>query len=196
MKHVFADADRLIQAAFGRAMEKVNASREDAKRLRAEISEIDGRVAKLARLLTDDDLEDAAKKALGRQLADLERRRDDLHGSIARLADEANDNTEKVMSAVRQAVEEAKRNLTVVAPPERINELLADLVGPMTHHHDGTITPRALPEATDNVEGAPYATRRVLREAFWRLWPRAAFALARKPFCSPAERPGFAAAFP
>jgi hypothetical protein len=74
------------------------------------------------------------------------------------LADSANDNTERLARAVRQAFEEARASFGNVAAPEQLNEFVRQHVGEMVVEADGAIHQKG------TAPGAPGARQRKLPE--------------------------------
>lgn len=153
LKSVLDDADELMQDAFKVARAKTNSGREDSRRIKAEIAQIDAQSAKLIKAIGDEAFSELAKAALSRQLTELETRREALRHSQEGLGDEANDNSEKLMKAIKAAIIEAKAGVTNVSKPEAINAMLLDLVGPMIAHRDGKVTQKQLPASVGHEYG-------------------------------------------
>jgi len=81
------------------------------------LAEADKKIGSLTRLLCDPDIDAAAKKAISRQLGEQEAERERLQKATSELAEEANDGTERLAAAVRQALDEAKESLASAARP-------------------------------------------------------------------------------
>jgi len=70
----------------------------------------------------DPDIDAAAKRTISREIGDGEARRASIQRALTRLANESNDNGEKLAKAVRQAVEQAKAGLANIVTPGQIND--------------------------------------------------------------------------
>ena len=180
---ILTGGESLIEDAIKIARDRTATSRQDAERIRAEITTIDKDAAKLVKRMMDDELGAAAKKLINRESTKLEARRQELQGILESLTDSANDNTEQLAAAVQQALDEAKQTLTSVASPRQLNDLLRMLVGEFVVHGDGSVTPREDMQSTGNAGGAPFTTRHLsafgnisgaVRTAFWSTFPNAA----------------------
>ena len=141
---VFADADSIIAEALAEAERMVGSSREESARVRSQLAENDREIAALTRLLIDPDFDATAKKALARQMSELESRRDDLTGAIAAMLDEANGTTEGLASAVRQAFAEAREAFDAIATPIEMHEFADQVIGPLTLRRDGSLVPGSI----------------------------------------------------
>lgn len=148
LKSVIDNADSLMADAFKLAQQKVKSNRTDSQRIKAELATIDTKSKRLVKNLADEDFAPPAKAAISRELTELETRREELNKSLAVLAEDSNNNTEKLMAAIKAAVARAKEGITNVASPESINALLRELVGIMVVGEDGQITPKELPAGT------------------------------------------------
>jgi len=75
---VFDDADALIEEAVEEARKMLGKTRDDAQQIRVQLAELDRKVTAMTRLLIDLDIETLAKKAVSRQLGELEAERERL----------------------------------------------------------------------------------------------------------------------
>ncbi|GMV98284.1 MAG: hypothetical protein AMXMBFR83_26360 [Phycisphaerae bacterium] len=136
---VFDDADSIIRAAVEEARQLTSANRSEMQRLRSQIADLDRRIGAMTRLLVDPDIEPSAKKAVSRQMGELETERERLQKVVAELAQQANDNTARLAAAVRAALDEARASLAAAATPEELRDFVEKYVGPMVLKADGTI---------------------------------------------------------
>ena len=143
-EEVFDDADGIIAEALAEAERMVGSSREESARVKAQLADIDRQIGALTRLLIDPELDGAAKKALGRQMGELETQREGLHGAVAEMLDEAHGTTEGLAHQVRQAFAEARGAFDAIATPLEIHEFVEQVVGPLTLRHDGTVVPGSI----------------------------------------------------
>ncbi len=107
----FEDTESLVEDAVEEAQKNLDFNRGQVTRIRAEIKELDATIGRLTRLLTDPDIDLIAKKAISRQLGEMETKREALQQALARTAESANDDMDEFIHAVRQAVLEAKESL-------------------------------------------------------------------------------------
>ena len=63
----------------------------------------------------------------------------------AELADDANDNTDRLADAVRQAVAEMRQSLARVTSDSELNQFVRDFVGEIVVEGDGSIRPKEAP---------------------------------------------------
>ncbi|MEW6252872.1 MAG: hypothetical protein AB1716_19720, partial [Planctomycetota bacterium] len=80
-----------------------------------------------------------AKRAVSRQVGELEAERERLQQTVAELASDANDNTGRLAGAVRQAWAEAQESLATVATPTEMRDFIEQYVGPMVLKPSGDI---------------------------------------------------------
>jgi len=104
--------------------------------------ELDRKIGSMTRLLVDPDIDATAKRAVSRQVGELEAQRERLQDAVAQLANEANDNTARLAGAVRQALAEAQESLAAVATPAEMRDFIEQYVGPMVLKPDGEIERR------------------------------------------------------
>lgn len=98
-------------------------------------------IVSLTRLLLEPDMEPAVRKAIIRQLSDVEARRDRLHNASAALLDRADEAVGRIRDAVRRAFREAKESVENVATPLELHEFVEEFAGPITLQRDGTVVP-------------------------------------------------------
>ena len=139
---VFADADSVIEDAIEEARKLMQTNRGELQRVRGKIGELDKKIASMTRLLVDPDIDATAKRAVSRQVGELETQRERLQQAVAELADDANDNTARLASAVRQALAEAEESLATVATPTEMRDFIEQYVGPMVLKPNGDIERR------------------------------------------------------
>jgi hypothetical protein len=113
-------------------------NRGAVRRIGGQLTEIERKVASLTTLLCDPDIDAAAKKAISRQLGEQEAERERLQKATSGLAEEANNGTERLADAVRQALDEAKESLASAATTAELREFVDRWVGPMVLRPDGT----------------------------------------------------------
>jgi len=89
----------------------------------------------------DRDMEEAAKKAVIRQMGELETRREQLHGAIAEMLGAAEGVVDDLAGAVREAFEEARETFTSISSPLGMHEFVEQVVGPMTLLRNGNVVP-------------------------------------------------------
>ena len=131
-----------------RALELTRSNREDARRVRSQVREIDTETANRVRLIGDPAIEEMAKKAISRQMSTLEQDRQRLEAELDRLADDANDNTEEIAEEVRTVMAELKQGLASPDPKE-LREIISEYVGPIRLLADGKVAQKETPEAID-----------------------------------------------
>lgn len=198
-REVFADADSLIEDAIEEARKLTQASRGELQRVRAKIGQIDKKIGSMTRLLVDPDIDATAKRAVSRQVGELEAERERLQQAVAELASDANDNLGRLAGAVRQALAEAQESLAAVATPTEMRDFIEQYVGPMVLKPSGDIARKEAPPMAENdtapaeagavkrsIAGARYARPRnrpesertlileSLRAVFWLRFSQAA----------------------
>jgi DNA invertase Pin-like site-specific DNA recombinase len=149
---VFADADSLIEDMIEEAGKLLNSNREDLQRTKGRIGELDKKIGSLTRLLVDPDIDTTAKKAVSRQMGEMEAERERLQQRVADLADDADDNTARLAGAVRQALTEAQESLATASTPTELRDFVETYVGPMVLKPDGEIERKTEP-ASDSEAG-------------------------------------------
>ncbi len=139
---VFADADSIIEDAIEEARKLMQSNRGELQRVRARIADLDKKIASMTRLLVDPDIDATAKRAVSRQMGEMETERERLQGAVAELATDANENTARLASAVRQALAEAEESLETVATPTEMRDFIEQYVGPMELTETGEVVRR------------------------------------------------------
>jgi len=107
----------------------------------------------------------AATRAILKQIGVRDGELQEINGKIAETAIDANDNTDKLQRAVRQAFEEARESLTNVATIEQLHEFFTQHVGPMTLTAEGTIEQRVSIPSTAPPRSVHHGNP--IRDAFW-----------------------------
>jgi chromosome segregation ATPase len=167
VRHVIRDTEAIVDEAVAEARKLVGANRDELRRVRDQIAAIDTELNRLAQRLTDPDLsEPATKRLLSKQVTEKSAERDRLEGRRAELANDANDNTDRLADAVRQAVAEMKQSLARVASDSELNQFVRDFVGEIVVESDGSIRPKEAPVPGDQMAEAICA-RGILAAAFW-----------------------------
>ena len=141
-KALFDDADAIVAEATKRAEVQVASNRADAARIREQLRALDKTCDAQIRLLEDPDIEELAKRAISRKLAETEARRTELQASLDRLAEAANMNTELLARNVRRVLAVAKESFANISTPAQFNEFVQAHVGQMTVGEDGALSPR------------------------------------------------------
>lgn len=138
-KHVFDDAESIIAEATAEAQELMRSNRQESVRIKGQLAEIDKEIAGLTRLLVDPDMDALAKKAIMRQVGELETRRESLHAAMAEMADDAGETTERLAAEVRRAFDEARDSFNGILTPLQMHEFAEEVIGPMTLLRDGRV---------------------------------------------------------
>ena len=117
------------------------------------------------------DIDATAKKSLSRQLGGREAKRERFQRGISELTEQANDNTERLAGAVRQALIEARESLDAIVTGSELREIVEQFIGSMVLQSDGSITRKqsAAEDAVDvkgSLAGAPLYPFHI-RRAFW-----------------------------
>ena len=141
---------RVAVHARGEALE---ANRSETTRLKGEIADADKFIGNLTRLLADPDIEAGAKKAIARQLAEHEGKREELRQALEAVAVQAALDKDDLMADCRQAFLEAKANFSGLMTPAQVNRFIAEVVGPMTVLPDGRVVQKET-AAIDEVAAA------------------------------------------
>jgi len=167
VRRVIRDGEAIVEEAVAEARKLVGANRGELRRIRDQIAAIDADLSRLAQRLTDPDLsEPATKRLLSKQVAEKSEERERLEARQAELADDANDNADRLADAVRQAVAEMKQSLARVASDSELNQFVRDFVGEIVVEADGSIRPKEVPVPGDQIAEA-ICTRGILAAAFW-----------------------------
>ena len=141
---VFDDADAIIEEAVEEARKILGKTREDAQQIRAQLAELDRKASAMMRLLIDPDIETLAKKAVFRQLGELEMERERLQKILVQTSERAGDDAEHLADAIRQAMKEARECLGSVATSSELREFVDRWVGPVVLQADGGVVQRTL----------------------------------------------------
>ncbi len=165
-KFVFDDTETLIAEAVKEAQKQLDFNRGQVSRIQAEVKELDQTIARLTRLLTDDDVDVVAKRAISRQLGDAETKREALQKAMVRGAESANDDMDEFIHAVRQAIGEARDCLTDAMTSARLNRFVEDWIGPIRVDADGSLHPLSLETTTASDESEAVVTGNIAGVGF------------------------------
>ncbi len=157
MSAVFDDMDGVLDEVAAMAGEALEANRSETARLKGEITETDRFIGNLTRLLADPDIEAGAKKAIARQLAEHEGKREELRQALEAVAVQAALDMDDLMADCRQAFLEAKANFAGLMTPAQVNRFIAEVVGPMTVLPDGRVVQKENAATTEEVVAAGIA---------------------------------------
>ena len=138
---VFEDAESIIADAVKEAVKLVESNQDRAKVVRDELAQVDRKIGSLCGLLTDAAIDDGAKGAISRLVADQEAKRQELQDRLGRIGEPATEGTAKIARAVCQAFSEARKGLSAITTPAQLNGFVERFVGPIEVHEDGTIGP-------------------------------------------------------
>jgi len=147
---VFDDADAIIEDAVDEARKMLGKTREDAQQIRVQLAELDRKVTAMTRLLIDPNIETLAKKAVSRQLGELETERERLQKTLVETSERAGDDAEHLADAIRQAMKEARECLGSVATSSELREFVDRWVGPVVLRPDGSVVQRTLATEEDS----------------------------------------------
>lgn len=154
-KRLFDDTEAILAEATAEAERLAQVNRREAKDLQKRVAALEAELDRLAGLLMDPDLSDpATKRLLSGQVAAKTEERDRLQARHGELAHDANDATERLAAAVRQALEEARQSLANVTSDSEFNQFVRDFVGPLVIAPDGTIAPKETDESVPRVHVA------------------------------------------
>jgi hypothetical protein len=149
---IFEGADEIIAGATARAVELSRSQEQNVTRIEGEIREIDRKVSPLMKLLADPEIEATTKRAISRQIGELEQQRELLHQATVRTARDAGETTERLAAAIRQA----RASLASIVSPAELNRF----VGAIEVQGDGTFTNknpgRVLSHPTGEVAGGGF----------------------------------------
>jgi len=149
----------------------VTANTETLASLKARASMLQVEIDTLGTRLADPAAKEAATRAIMKQIGLRDTDLQEINVKIAEVATDANDSTDKLERAVRQAFEEARESLSNVASIKQLHEFFTQHVGPMILTADRKIVPGvSIP--------SPAPRRSVhhgnpLRDAFWRAFQAA-----------------------
>ena len=149
---VFEDTDFIIREATKEAKRLLKENRREVQRVRSQLDQVEAEIDSLMRLLRDKDIDAMAKRVVSRQLGEQETERERLQGVFSALAEQANENTERLADAVRQALDEAQESLADAATNAELREFMERWVGPMVLREDGTVAQKE-PAAEDSEAG-------------------------------------------
>jgi len=173
---VFDDADAIIEEAVEEARKMLGKTREDAQQIRGQLAELDRKVTAMTRLLIDPEIETLAKKALSRQLGELESESERLQKVLVETSKRAGDYAEQLADAIRQAMKEARECLSSAATSTELREFVDRWVGPVVLRPDGSVVQRTLATEESSeasvkglVAGARYAAMHHALSA-WLTW--------------------------
>lgn len=174
---IFNNTEAIIGAAVERAQELAGNQREALRGVKEEEASLDKKIASLMAVMIDPGFDADAKRAVSRELGNLQRQRELLHVATSRLADQAGENTDKLAAAIRMALVEAKGSLAAIVSPAEFNRFVARFVGPVVIRSDGSFAQKEpgqmLTHPTGEVAGARWIPFR-LREMFWAKFTLAA----------------------
>ena len=157
---IFGDADQIIAGAIQRAKELSKHQQQDVTRIESDVRELDKQIRALMGLLIDPDVDTNAKKSVSRQMGELEQRREQLRDATTRLAREAGENTDKLATAINQAMNEAKASLAGIVSPATFNRFVARFVGNIEILADGDFQQKSpdqmLPHPTGAIAGGGF----------------------------------------
>lgn len=162
----FEDPELLVEEAVKEAQKRLDFNRGQVSRIQADVKELDLSISRLTRLLTDDDIDLVAKRAISRQLGDAETKRDALQQAMMRTAQSANDNMDEFIHDVRQAISEVKDSLTDAVTPAKLNRFVEDWIGPIRVDADGSLHPLSLETTTASDESEAVVTSNIAGAGF------------------------------
>jgi DNA invertase Pin-like site-specific DNA recombinase len=155
MRRVIQDTEAIVEEAVAEARKLAGANRDELRRARDSIAAINVELDRLAARLIDPDLsEPATKRLLSKYVAEKTAERERLEARQVEMADDANDNADRLADAVRQAVAEMKQSLARVASDSELNQFVRDFVGEMVVEADGSIRPKEAPVPRDQMAEA------------------------------------------
>ena len=144
-KHLFDNPEGLIAEALEIATEAAQGNREDADRIKAQLSDIESQQRRRGELLMDRAIPDAAKATIGRQMAEDEQQRTLLLAALDGVREQAGADLEGLAAAIRECFDDARQRLAEIATPEELNRLVEQFVGPIVVKADGSIYPKQMP---------------------------------------------------
>ena len=153
---LFDDTDSIIQDAMEEARRLLNSNRNELQGAKARIRELDRKIRSLTGLLLDPDIDTTAKKAVSRQMGELESDRERLQGRVIELAEDAGDNTARLAGAVRQSLEDAQESLAAASTPAELRDFIEKFVGPMILSRNGRIGRKTLAPAETGADVKRY----------------------------------------
>jgi site-specific DNA recombinase len=152
---IFNDAESFIAEIVQEAEKSIGANRDDAYRLRQQISELDKMSRGITALLVDPSISKAAKDELQRQLEQVGAERAPLQASLDGMSERATLTTERLITGARGLFEKAQKSLDVISSPAELHTFIERFVGPSVARVDGSLVPQ-LPEMVEGtgVSGA------------------------------------------
>lgn len=136
---VFADIEGMVQDALAVAQAATALNRQDADRVQGQLRELNAKISILMESLADPEMDLVAKRAIGRQVGELEAKRTDLDEAVHRLLDKANDDADALGKIIRSKLEAAKDRWETLAGPAHLNGLIAEFVGPSLVSPEGLL---------------------------------------------------------
>jgi F0F1-type ATP synthase membrane subunit b/b' len=171
------DADSFIAGATEKAKAMLADSRQEVARVRQSVAELDRQSDGMMKLLLDPEMAESAKRAVKRQLGDVEAQREGLQKQLAALTDQTHDEADGLVKEIERTFAEIKQALDS-ATPEDLRDVITRYVGPLVMDADGTITGKregpvdesAGPHQTKLVAGArsvQFRATGLLEDTFW-----------------------------
>lgn len=157
MQHLFQDMDGVLAEASAMAQEALELNRDESDRLKAELAELDKTLTGMSRLLVDPDLEPMAKKSIGRQMGELEIKRDGLRETLETVAVQSVEDADALMEDCRTAFLEAKARFADLATPAELNRFVEEVVGPMVVLPDGRVAQKKAADKDETLSAANIA---------------------------------------
>ncbi len=149
--NLFGNGEKIIARALEIADAATKDNRAAADRVKSQLADSERDEARLLDLLMDRDIAPAAKKSIGRKLAEIEDGRTLLMASMDGLREQATADTEGLAAAIRAAFDDARRSLASASTPEQFNRLVDDFVGPLEVQADGNVKQKCLPTGDEIV---------------------------------------------
>lgn len=181
---LFDDLDALFSRVLKIAQATLSAVHADGAQLRTRAAELDREIGKLIRVLADPDIDQVAKRAVSRELSALEVQRDELRGSLNRLAESAAGDAEDLASACREAIERARVDCGRVGTTAQLNRYIAEKFGAFELRPDGSVVQKeqcphrdgagtrnsggSISRAPAELETARFIVENSFRTAFWQ----------------------------
>ena len=155
MKDFSKDTEAIVRDAIKQAEQRTNHQRRQAETIRIAITDIDRKSAKMAEALVGVLDEPLAKKAMLRQMSDLEAKREQLETAAAKAESDKGKPAEQLAEDVREAVAEVCSEMTKPISGPRLHAFVEKMIGPIRLNPDGTLTPVSLEMA--KASGGPEA---------------------------------------
>jgi site-specific DNA recombinase len=144
---VFGQEDEIIARAIEIAGEATRGNREDAKRIKDELADVETDQERLIELMMDRAISATAKQSINRKMTEAETRRAALLASLDGLREDANANADGLAAIVREVFASARENLASAATPELFNRFVEQFVGGMTASTTGDVGAKKMPAA-------------------------------------------------